>query len=172
MTKRALIRVAPSATGNLLLSDARREDRIVFDTMKLNPNRVDWPVLVDHDPDQVVGQVLDLFRMDDVPPFDQWLTVRCQITEPPAWLKKSTPASFGYFPVQRSQVNGWEIVRRGYVNEVSVLSPGTRPAEDLARVCLLRDDDLGGYDRQAGDVVINGGATITRYGIGQVLGVH
>lgn len=54
------------------------------------------PVIVDHDKERVVGRVLDLLtRYEDGE--GTWLVARCEIDDrAPSWIKKGTPASFGY----------------------------------------------------------------------------
>jgi hypothetical protein len=54
-----------------------------------------------------------------------------------------------------------------FVSEVSVLPPGVEPAEPLAEVLWIGEPEVA-----AGDVFYGDGTMITRYGIGQVLGVR
>jgi hypothetical protein len=91
------------------------------------------PVLVDHDDERRVGLVRELRRLDDYA-FGRSLMALCEIDDPPPWLRQDTAASFAFVTLHRQAYNGWEIVRRGLVREVSVLSPSVKPAEPLARV--------------------------------------
>ena len=167
MSKIALVRFGLAATPAVLLGDARR-DRTVYDNLRLLGDEV--PVFVDHDKDCEIGVVRDVFRMDDTPLSASWWTARVEIDDPPEWLARNTPASVCFAALHRgTPVNGWEdIIRRGIVKEVSILSPGVRPDEDCARVVLLREAAAEPVDR----VFCGGDGMIRRPGIGQVLGIR
>jgi hypothetical protein len=143
MMRRCVIRLGPIATGDTLAGEEHRdasngEPRTLFDSMRLAP---DAPLLVDHDPEQVVGRVVELARWDDGHELAPWLAARVEIFDGLAeWVSKRTAASFKYLTLHRSELHGWEVIRSGYVREVSVLHAGTRPAEPLARVVLIRDE--------------------------------
>jgi hypothetical protein len=49
------------------------------------------------------------------------------------------------------------------LTDVSVLSPSVRPAEERAKVVLLREVADSGYRLAPGDTVIHGGGVIRRY---------
>lgn len=137
MSHKALIRLGPIATVDMINSDARKDGRLLYDQMRLAPGA---PVCVNHERGREVGTVTELIRMPDTP-FGLWLVARCKIDNPPDWLKRGTAASFGFATLLRGEFHGWEICRRGLLNEVSVLSPGVKPAEPLAQVVLLTRDD-------------------------------
>jgi hypothetical protein len=110
--------------------------RTLYDSMRLAPEA---PLLVDHAPERVVGRVVDLIRWDDTHPLAPWLAARCEIENGAVeWVRQGTPASLGYATMFRSEWQGWEICRSGYVREVSLLSAAKRPAESAAQVVLLR----------------------------------
>jgi hypothetical protein len=98
------------------------------------------------------------------------LSALATIYDRPAWLKKyDTKVSFKYTPAGTSNdVFGCQIVRRGLIREVSVLSPGVEPAEPGAKVLTISRDEAA---VNPGDRVFYGGARIYRPGIGQVLRV-
>lgn len=130
----AVIRLGPIATLKVLARDDL-ERRTLYERIDLLPGGAE--VWVDHDESQPIGRVLELCRMDAADsPFGLSLFARCEIDSPPAWLKRNTAASISYKTLWRGDVNGWEIIRHGFLNEVSVLSPSLRPAEPLARVML------------------------------------
>jgi hypothetical protein len=80
----------------------------------------------------------------------------CDVTDPPSWLKRDTPASFEYRALRRSEFRGFRRVDQGLVSEVSILSPGVRPKEPAAKVLTLRPSNTAGE-------VIRGGRFIHRY---------
>jgi hypothetical protein len=104
--------------------------------------------------------VTGLLRWDDGHPLAPWLAARVEIFDGEAeWVTKHTAASFDYVTMYRSEWHGWEVVRSGYVREVSVLRAGMYPAEPLARVVLLCDEPAEAE-------------RIIRRDLGQVLGVR
>jgi hypothetical protein len=134
--RRAVVRLGPIATGETLQRKAT-DARTLYDSMQLAP---DAPLLVDHDPERVVGRVVELVRWDDGHPLAPWLAARCEIFDGEAeWVSKQTAASFDYVTLHRTEWRGHEVIRSGYVREVSILRAGTRPVEPLARVVLIRD---------------------------------
>ena len=75
--------------------------------------------------------------------------------DPPGWLRKhNTKASFAFIALGQGTFTECEHVTDALINEVGILSPGTRPAEPLARVLSLRplaatatpDRDTAGED--------------------------
>lgn len=140
MSHTALIRLGLADTGDGIYSDLRREHRggdggELYGNMQFAPDR-EPPLLVDHVKDaKPIGRVKSLLRTWETPfGGTQWLTAFCEITDPPCWLEKGTPASISYAALHRQELEGWMITRKGLVTEVSVLSPGKRPAEPLAQV--------------------------------------
>jgi hypothetical protein len=113
--------------------------------LKFLPGRDSIPLLVSHDADREIGRLNMLYRMDwtDGPWFVAAGTVT---TDPPPWLKHGTRASFGFGSLHCRDVvireRRAEVVARGILNEVSVLEPGTTPAEPLAEVLRFRPTDV------------------------------
>jgi hypothetical protein len=142
MTMRALVRLGPTASRDAIVHEATAGDRTLYDHgVELFPGR-EVPLLVNHDPVLRIGTVDGLCRLDDTPLGGvKWLYARAEIDAPPEWLKKGSAASIGFLPIQRVERWGRDIVRRGYVDEVSVLSPSKAPAEPLARVMLLYEPE-------------------------------
>jgi hypothetical protein len=100
----------------------------------------DDPMLVDHDDSRVVGTVNALFEHRDLD--GTWICARTTITDPPAWLRRGTPASWGNKIFDRQSHGGIERVLGGLVTEVSILSPGKQPADPAAQVISIRRGDL------------------------------
>lgn len=179
MSYTSLFRFGPAATPNTILGDARRGGRVLYDQLSLCPGG-EWPVLIDHNDAQPIGRVREIFRMEDTQPFELWHAALCDIDDPPpSWLKVGNPVSFAFSTLHRWEHNGWQIIRRGLVNEVSILSPGVAPAESLARVCTLsrqsQDSPLAVGPRNppkaaAGGELIVGG--IIRRNCGRVIAVY
>jgi hypothetical protein len=156
VSKVALIRFGLAATPAVLLGNARR-NRTVYDSLRMLGEEA--PVFVDHE-DRQIGVVRDVFRMDDTPLRASWWTARVEIDDAPEWLSTNTPASVGFAALHRgTPINGWDdLVRSALVTEVSVLSPGVRPAEPLAKVVFLRE-----HATEPEGEVFYGGPRLTRY---------
>lgn len=119
------------------LNDPRREGRISYDSNALSflPTRPTVPLLIDYSPERVIGEVSQLFRHKDTDGF--WYVAVARVAEQPSWLGRGTAASFAYYPVQTDSF-GHNILRCGYMKEVSVLSPGVEPYESGARVEFVK----------------------------------
>jgi hypothetical protein len=138
--------------------------------IRFMPGVIEIPLLVDHDKTQQVGVVDLLYRLEwtDGP----WMVASATVHEPPAWLTKhDTKASFSFIALSRGSFTACEHVMDAFVREVSILSPGTEPAEPLARVLRLAPVDEPPNRTPAGEVIYGGGI-IRRPGIGQVLRVR
>lgn len=81
----------------------------------------------------VVGDP-DAVAMEDTT--GPWLVARAVVTDPPSWLARSTPASLSQKILERSSFYAG-LIRHALLDEVSLLSPGVKPAEPLAKVVLL-----------------------------------
>ena len=96
----------------------------------------------------------------------------------PAWLRNyETKASFGFSADQRGLFTEAETIAGALVNEVSILSPGTKPAEPLARVMLVKRSTVptSSHRAVAADdqgTVFNGGPMLRRPNIGRVTAVR
>lgn len=141
MTLDAHIQFAPLATLERMNDPAwNRDGRTLYDTGSLDllPSKTQVPLLVDHDKNRQVGIVKRLYRIEE--PDGPWLCASCHVTSPPGWLTRDTAASFEFLPVHRSsfiQPGDADHIRKGWITEVSILSPGTAPAEPRAKVTLL-----------------------------------
>ena len=139
-------------------------------------------VLVDHDPEQRIGTVLDLYTYKDVDHGTRvrdWWFARCELDEAPGWLKRGSGVSWG---VRRSADDaGWRddaAVLRGHHRDqrpdtcheagraARAGCPG--PRGTAAKEILVGAD----RPRPATGEVLYGGGRIVRPGIGQVLGVR
>lgn len=173
MSYSALIKIGRLVTADLVNSEPRA-DISLYQRGALKLNGGAPPVLVDHDYDRPIGQVLGLFEAPDTD--GHWLWARCRIDQPPDWLKKGTKASIGYKALFRGGMGEWSWIHRGLLTEVSILSPGVQPAEPLAHVALLERaaSPAAGTDRPVvGDTVIyHPPGVLRRPGIGRVIGVR
>jgi phage head maturation protease len=138
--QQALIRFAPLVT-----------EEVLRDPAALNPQRIYYqrgalrllgdrpvPLLINHDVNRQVGEVTEFVELEEADGL--WLYARATVTDPPEWLTvQRTKASFGFGPVERQRFGNLDRVLRGVVREVSILSPSRAPADELARVVLLRD---------------------------------
>lgn len=139
MTQIALIQLGPAPTAGLINSTAER--RTLYDQIKMLP-KIGAAVVVDHDPNRPVGEVLDVFTMDwpEPVPDARWLFARARIDHPPAWLERGSGASISFIPTFVREAFGWEVVREGWLKEVTLCSPTHIPVEELARVVTLREE--------------------------------
>lgn len=90
------------------------------------------------------------------------------ITAAPSWLKYGTPASISTKILDHSKfdealaprLRAHELAYSAIVDEVSILSPGVKPAEPLAKVVFLKRSTA--TPEPHGDVVIYGNGTLLR----------
>lgn len=88
----------------------------------------------------MIGRVRELARFEDVD--GPWLACIADIDDRPGWLERNNPVSFSYKPAGTSHVFGVEVLRRGLITEVLVLSPASSgPAEPGARLLTLRPSE-------------------------------
>ena len=171
-----LLRLAPVVTiAELQKPDSGRPYMLQSGCVeRLFPDRV-LPVVIDHDKSRVVGRVLEFYE-NDCWTGGRWLFARCEVTDPPAWLRKGTGCSWGYHSLQdQAMPGGWTRELSVAATEVSLLSPSRKPVDPLARVIWIeegKDSSAVGTDRPAAGEVILGGRRIVRHNIGQVLGVR
>ena len=139
MTHTVCVKLAPILTAERW-DDPKwmRPDRVFYwpGSLKLIPRRP-TPIVRDHDMDDVIGTVSELFTM----PFTdgEWIVARGVIDNPPSWLQPHrTKASVGYWNVHSTpHINGSTRITSAIVQEVSLLRDLT-PAEPLAEVALLQ----------------------------------
>ncbi len=105
-------------------------------SLRFKPADVDVPLLCDHDDAQEIGRVRKIEEMKDTD--GRWYVALATVTEKPAWLKRGTRASFGYIPLFRTDLNGWELITSALVKEVTVTSASHQPLDSGARVLTLK----------------------------------
>ena len=67
-----------------------------------------------------------------------WLAALARISDPPAWLERGIRASFCWKALKRQRLGrDCERILSGWVEEVSLLSPGVKPREPAAQVVTL-----------------------------------
>lgn len=144
MTHRALIRLGGRATQDVLRSPPTRSHTELYgrpEEMQILDGDLAPYVCVDHSKEPI-GRVKSVFSMDSAESVNggiggKWLAAVVEIDDPPSWLKVGTPASISYAPTWRREENGWTVVERALLREVSILSGDKRPAEPCAQVLTL-----------------------------------
>ena len=125
-----MIRVAPISTLERL-GDPRwtRPGRSLYDAGALTffPGKTSVPLLVNHDESREIGQVRELMNFEDVD--GPWLVAVANVIDRPEWLKRGTRASFGFKLGRFSTFDRSDVIRRGYIVEVSVLTAGHEPLD-------------------------------------------
>lgn len=93
------------------------------------------PVLIDHDFNRRVGRVASMYegRVDG----EAWLMVDAELDTPSAWLRRGTGVSMAYDVINSSWLGRTEVVGRGELAEVSVLSVLKSPRVRDARVLSI-----------------------------------
>ena len=125
----SLIRFAPIVTLDRLNDpNWARPGRTAYDHGSLTffPGKASVPLLVNHDAERPIGVVRELTRVEatDGP----WIAALAIVIDRPAWLRPGTRASFGYRGGRTSSFDG-DVLRQGWVTEVSVLSAEHEPLE-------------------------------------------
>ena len=180
MTYEINIKVAPVFTLERFNDPAwTRPGRLMYESLQFMPGQTTAKLLVNHDAKREIGVVHHLWRWDWVD--GPWVVAHATLTDPPSWLRRGIRASFGFGVVQRRELNiggtQAEVIARGFVREVSVLSPGRDPAEPRAEVLGLRQVSHTDYTRAparpepAGEVFYGGGM-IRRPAGGHIIGVR
>jgi hypothetical protein len=182
MTVVCILRAAPVATNADLLEPEKVEHHELYARSALEPVRelADVPICIDHFKVPAIGHVTALRTDDDLYGAGTWIYIHARIDDPPSWLRKGTPVSIARASVQsRTPWDAeWSHVQRAILNEVSLLSPGLKPAHPGARVEWIgaaeRSPAAERPDRRfaAGEVLHDSGQRLVRRGIGQVLGVR
>ena len=136
---RVLLRLAPLVTARAL-RDPEHARPLMYDAGSLKPlTREAVPVVVDHDEDRVIGTVVEFYPAEDAAG-GRWLWARCDVTAPPAWLKRDGGCSLSYITFREQAMDGWSRILDARVKEVSLLSPSVRPAEARARVAWIGEE--------------------------------
>lgn len=177
MSRTGIVRLGPRATVGLL--NSRVAKRTLYgDDIRMLAHKP-TPVVLDHDDDQEVGEVLELFTFDDwVPagvPDARWLAARIRLhDDAPAWIKKGTGASISFWPgYVNNDFFGWQRVASAVLKEVTLCSSATSPVEPLAQVLTLSES------QPAGQLIEHGlgaraakRAPILRRNTGTILGIR
>ena len=177
MSVSALLRFTPVFTC-AILDDPKLARSLMVQRGALERVKRDEPipVLVDHLAERQVGTVREIFIAPDVVGgvVQDWYMASVELPDPPGWLKRNGGVSWSYNKLQTQDVNGSTRLLRGIIHEVSILSPSVEPAEPRARVAWVGESPAARTTstRAAGEVFYGDGTTITRHGIGQVLGVR
>ncbi len=79
-------------------------------------------------------------------------------------------ASFSYRVLRAYEFNGWEIVSRALVEEVTILSPSRKPVEPSTEVLLL--ERAPAATTPPVSEVSYGDGSVIRRNVGQVLGIR
>lgn len=178
-----VLRAAPIATFEELSQPDIVRHHEMYERGALKPRPgldvLDVPILVDHIKDDTpIGRVRTL-RTDECWTGGTWLWVHADIDDPPGWLRKGSGVSIARSAFHTRDLGaGWDLICKALLNEVSILSPGSKPAFPRAQVVWIgeRQDSPAvrqpTSDRAAGELFYGDGTTITRHGIGQVLGVR
>ena len=172
MSHTALIKFAPLVSAEALLDPGSvRAGRQLYDHGAFRLLRPDLPILVDHDDSRQVGIVREVAEIADTD--GDWLAALATFTDPPGWVTRGTPVSFGYHTFRRQQIGDWSRINSGLLTEISVLSQTMKPADTRARVLTFGPaDDAAARSSTAGDVVFYGGETLIRPNTGYVIGVR
>jgi hypothetical protein len=180
MSHTALVKFAPIFTLERFNDPAwTRPGRTLYErnAFQLMPGAATIPLRVDHD--REIGKVEGFATIDWVD--RPWIYARAMVTARPCWLQRGARASFQYRALHRREVSigdtSADVVVRAFVDEVSVLAPGTEPASLGQRYCSSSDSHRRRYRPPIApsplkEIVNHPPGTIVRHGIGQVLGVR
>ena len=141
----ALVKFAPVYTLERHNNSAwNRPGRALYtsNALRFKPGLIEVPLLINHQDDHRIGTVTRIFTMDwtDGP---WWVALATIDGTPPAWMRRyDTKCSFRIATYARGSFTDAELVRGALVSEVSVLSPGTEPAEPLAQVLSVRPTEM------------------------------
>lgn len=132
--KTALLRLCHAYDPRSLIDD-ETTPRTQYETKALQRIAKGAEVQIDHDDDKVIGRVRDLMVLNDIcgSRIVRW---HCALVdaELPEWVKRGTGVSIGIKPLRSYKVGAVEIVTRGILDEVSVLSAGYEPRNAGAQV--------------------------------------
>lgn len=92
MSHTALLRFAPAYDARHFDDPAGAPDLVVsYDALKKVKREVPTPVVIDHNPERVVGHVRECWIGEDVDygsRVRKWWFASCEITDAPGWLKR------------------------------------------------------------------------------------
>jgi len=99
------------------------------------PVESEIPLVVDHDYSQEIGRVTSIFEMRQ--PEGRWYVAAATVTDKPAWLRSGTGASMQHKDLSAHEMNGWRLVWRSLVREITVCSPRHEPRDAGAQVLTI-----------------------------------
>ncbi len=141
----ALLRVAPVATSVELMEpeSVRHCEMLERGGFKPLPGKT-IPVCLDHEKDRVIGRVESTFY-NECWTGGTWLFALAHLDEVPDWLERDRAVSIAHATTfRRTMPGGWDLLTRGLITEISVLSPGQKPAHPLARVMTVTRSPAAG----------------------------
>ena len=170
--KTAVLRFVPAYTPHLL-DDPRLVRQLMVERGALTKVKLDEPipVVVDHDLDRQIGTVRSIDVWDDVMPgafVAPWFFAHVDLEDPPEWLKRGGGVSWSHRNVHSMEIAGTTLLRSAIIDEVSILTPSTQPAEPLAQVWYVGEEQTS--RAEAGEII--GGQRIVRHNSGKILGVR
>jgi hypothetical protein len=132
--RRCVIRIGPIFDGEPWLPEGATYWQ--RGSLKPLPNRTEIPVVIDHDPDRIIGSVDEIIEWngdaDGV-----WLAARCWI-DGSDWPRKGTGASVSYRTLRQQQIGAGQRILEAILDEVTVTLEQT-PVQPGARVVLVRE---------------------------------
>lgn len=157
----ALLRLCPAVSVEDLL---RADEVTAFESFGRGALRTldgSVPVCVDHQKENEIGRVLDLFVHPDAGGGDWWWA-RAELDSTPEWLRTDLGVSVSYGLLRRQAMpGGWDRIHDALLTEVSILTPGKEPAHPRARVYWV--GELAGSDSGSGEVIYGDGTRARRY---------
>lgn len=109
----------------------------LYRDLRFLPDVADVPILLNHDSDREVGRIHSLMPMDWTS--GRWLVGLGEVDEAAlAYVRRDAPASFSWISGSSYDLDGWTVVSRGIVREVTVVGPGFDPVDCGARVLSVR----------------------------------
>lgn len=178
MSFSALLRFAPVYDGSRILTEPRLVRKLMVERGALEKVKREEPipVVIDHDPERQVGTVREIFIAPDVSyggVVADWYHASVELTDAPGWLKRNGGVSWSYGALRTREtlppeVGESTVLARGFIHEVSILTPSTKPAEPLACVVWFGEERSS---RAVAGEVIYGGRAVIRRNTGTVLAV-
>lgn len=162
MTYEATIALGPVVSAERIEAERKLPGRSFYnaDALSFLPIHETVPLLIDHDPGREIGRVRSLHVLDTAG--GRWWCAVADVTAPPSWLRKGTGASISRWDTFSTDRWGYDVVRGAFVKEVSVLSPGVKPAEPGAQVVMYREALPYGASRAGDEAIRTDGRKLRR----------
>lgn len=144
MTWQATLKVTPLLTLDRINDPAwQKADRQMYDgadALTFRHQHTSAPLIVDHDDNQEIGTVTDLWRLNWID--GPWIAATATLHKEEPWLKRGARVSYSAKPYgHRSAYWGRpedQVITHAFLMEVSVLIART-PAEPLAEVLSVSE---------------------------------